>query len=128
MWSGSCPWYSLRCSGRSAATVGSPANPPAPLADRRPQLPELRRADRDLVAWREPDARVARRPDPRGGAGRHDVAGLEGHQLGQVRYELRHREDQVIRGGGLHRLAVEVREKEIGPSTSASSAVTSAGP
>ena len=72
------------------------------------QPPELRRADHDLVAGLQPDARLAGAADAGRGAGGDDVAGLERHQAREVGDQRRDREDQVGGGRLLHPLAVEV--------------------
>ena len=91
--------------------------------------PELRRADDDLVAGLQPDARVAGAADAGRGAGGDDVAGLERHQAREVGDQLRDREDQV---GGASTPAsarrsgrARSRSRRAGP---ASSGVTIAGP
>ena len=76
-----------------------------------PQLPELRRADHDLVARTKPDVRVSREPHPGRRSRRDQVAGLQRHQAREVGDQGGNREDQVVGRRGLHLLAVQ-RQRE----------------
>ena len=91
--------------------------------------PELGRADHELVAGLQPDARLAGAADARRRAGGDDVAGLERHQAREVGDELggSRRSGRRSRRPASPRRSGSARTRSR-PSAPASSGVTIAGP
>src|SRR5689334_14214686 len=98
----------LRCqTSRRSLTSTSIGSKPSQYARPIAQRANLLDLHHYLIPILHPQWRFAAHPHTKWRAGADQVAWLQGHELADVRDQVRHVEDHVVRIGALHHLAIQ---------------------